>query len=179
MICNLQTSRPCIWIPARGKIVFKINQQERVFPLQVFFVTYEFSRELRPFLQLFVFRFIIRESQNKYFFEKLSDKPLLVRRKLVGSAFNIENNDPLAISMFLLGFHIQHCLSWWKQSSCYCFQESAQALVRAERVQTGTLNETSFFAAFMIYDSFCVTHHTGNRFFTLDWLLTHGRYSLY
>ena len=78
---------------------------------EFFFVMYEFSRELRPFLQLFVFRLIIRESQNKYFFEKLSDKPLLARRKLVGSTFNIENNDPLAISMFLLGFHIQHCLS--------------------------------------------------------------------
>ena len=143
-----------------------------------FFVMYEFSRELIPFLQLFVFSFIVRENQNKYCFEKISDKPLLALRKLVGSTFNIENNDLLAISMFLSGFHIQHCLSWWKLSSCYCFQQSAQALVRAARVQTGTLNETSFFAAFMIYDSFCVTHHTGNRFCTLRWLLIHGRYSL-
>ena len=33
---------------------------------------------------------------------------------------------------------------------------------------------TSLFAAFIINDSFYVTHHTGNRFFTLSLLLIHS-----
>ena len=57
--------------------------------------------------------------------------------------------------------------------------EKKLILVRAARVETGTFNETSLFAAFIKYDRFCATHHTGNRFFTLSLLLIRVRYSLY
>ena len=118
----------------------------------VFFLTYEFSKDLRLFLQLFVFRFII-ERDRINIFEEISDQPLAFRKR-AGSTFNIENNDPLAISisqMFLSDFHIQHCLNWWKLSNWYCFWQSAQALVRAARVEIGTFQWNQFICCFFYY----------------------------
>ena len=61
--------------------LFQLSSFSQEASFEFFFLTYEFSRELRLFLQFFCLQVYYREGQNKHFLKQFL--------KLVGSTFNI------------------------------------------------------------------------------------------
>ena len=70
---------------------------------EFFFLNYEFSRDLKLFSQLFVFRFIIERVRIN---------------TLWGSTFNIEGNDPLAISISKFFYQLFINSIVWANENC-------------------------------------------------------------
>ena len=143
--------------------------------LWIFFVTYEFPRE--PFLRLFVFRFITERVRINIFLRKFQTiHYVLALRKLVGSKYR-KQSSPSYINV-LLRFSYTVLFELMKTVKLLLFLPICPDFSDSSQGRNWNFQWNQFiwlFAAFIIYDSSGVTHHTGNRFFTLSLLLIHVR----
>ena len=118
---------------------------------------------------------LLWRGSKSFFCDEISDQPLALH-KLVASTFNIERQwSPNYINvLFRISYTVLFQLM--KTVKLLLFLAFCPDCSESSQDRNWNFSMKPFYFLLLSYDSFCLTHHTDNSFFTLSVLLIHIRY---